>query len=29
VQAYASYKGYKFIKNRDQHGRYFELTKQD
>jgi hypothetical protein len=29
VQAYASYKGYKFTKNRDQHGRYFELTKQD
>jgi hypothetical protein len=29
VQAYASYKGYKFTKNKDQHGRYFELTKQD
>jgi hypothetical protein len=26
VQSYASYKGYKFTKNRDQHGRYFELT---
>jgi hypothetical protein len=26
VQAYASYKGYKFTRNRDQHGRYFELT---
>jgi hypothetical protein len=29
VQAYATYKGYKFTKNKDQHGRYFELTKQD
>jgi hypothetical protein len=29
VQAYATYKGYKFTKNKDQHGRYFEITKQD
>ncbi len=26
VQAYATYKGYKFTKNKDQHGRYFEIT---
>jgi hypothetical protein len=26
VQAYASYKNYKFTKNRNQHGRYFEIT---
>lgn len=25
VQAWANYKGYKYIKDRDQHGRYFEL----
>lgn len=29
VQAYATYSGYKFTKNRDQHGRYFELTKEE
>jgi len=29
VQVYALYKGYKFTKNKDHHGRYFELTKED
>lgn len=29
VQSYASYKNYKFVKNRDQHGRYFELTQNE
>jgi hypothetical protein len=29
VQSYATYSGYKFTKNRDQHGRYFELTKEE
>ena len=29
VQAWAIYKGYKFSKDKDQHGRYFELTKED
>jgi hypothetical protein len=29
VQVYALYKGYKFTKNKDHHGRYFELTKDD
>jgi hypothetical protein len=28
VQVYALYKGYKFTKNKDHHGRYFELTKE-
>ena len=26
VAAWATYKGYKFVKNRDQHGRFFEIT---
>jgi len=26
VAAWATYKGYKFTKNRDQHGRFFEIT---
>ena len=26
VSAWATYKGYKFTKNRDQHGRFFEIT---
>ena len=29
VQVYALYKGYKYTKNKDHHGRYFELTKED
>jgi hypothetical protein len=29
VQAYASYKNYKFTKNRNQNGRYFEITLVD
>jgi hypothetical protein len=29
VQVYALYKGYKFTKNKDHHGRYFELTKEE
>jgi hypothetical protein len=29
VQVYALYKGYKFTKNKDHHGRYFELTKDE
>jgi hypothetical protein len=26
VASWATYKGYKFVKNRDQHGRFFEIT---
>lgn len=29
VQTYALYKGYKFTKNKDHHGRYFEITIAD